>query len=294
MTTKHRDETITRPCELCNRDAILYCDSDSAFLCRTCDASVHRANFLVARHLRQPICLKCKSLAGVFFSGASVPRDCPPLCRLCADKNPNLKPNVKSTSLSSTMEEEDEEDDDCVSTTESSAVADGDDGVVNKMKTKRVDITLSSSSSVISDGENHDVNPPANWRRTRTRTETTVDSRAEGIFVIWSRRLGLDDNNKSVVTSSACEALAVCLERMNINTNVVLPFRVCLAASFWVGLKISGGDTSTWQNLKKLETVSGVPAKLIVGVERRLARVMKNQRSAKVDGLEEGWAECDI
>ncbi|KAL0441268.1 UNVERIFIED_CONTAM: hypothetical protein Sradi_0065700 [Sesamum radiatum] len=44
-----------RLCELCNAQATLFCPSDDAFLCCTCDAKVHDANFLVARHLRKTL-----------------------------------------------------------------------------------------------------------------------------------------------------------------------------------------------------------------------------------------------
>lgn len=55
------------------------------------------------------------------------------------------------------------------------------------------------------------------------------------------------------------------------------------------------GDRSlaSWQNLKRLEELSGVPAKLIVAVEPRVARVMRLRRRISQD-LEEGWAECNV
>ncbi|KAJ0794424.1 putative transcription factor interactor and regulator Znf-B family [Helianthus annuus] len=44
-------------CDLCHHhQPSLYCSSDSAFLCFHCDSQVHTANFLVARHIRVPIC----------------------------------------------------------------------------------------------------------------------------------------------------------------------------------------------------------------------------------------------
>ncbi|KAH7564880.1 hypothetical protein ACOSQ2_021557 [Xanthoceras sorbifolium] len=270
-----------RACELCGREASLYCDSDSAFLCRSCDAAVHQANFIVARHLRQPLCSKCKSLTGSFVSGATAAGSDSTrrfLCKSCAEETP-------ATSTSMTSEEED-----CVSSTESSAVI----GFVNKIRTtgskrKREDrkpiASLSSSVSGVS-GEN--LNIPAGFSCKKHKKAS--DSRAEGIFVIWCKRLGLDGN---LVVSSACQALEFCMERLT--TTVLLPFRVCLAASFWLGLRMCDHDTSsfqTCQNLRRLETISGVPAKLIVAIERRLARVIR-LRKAKND-LEEGWAECDV
>ncbi|KAM0991481.1 hypothetical protein ACFX2C_009858 [Malus domestica] len=54
---------LFRACELCDQEASFYCPSDSAFLCSRCDAHVHQANFLVALHVRHPLCSNCKSVA---------------------------------------------------------------------------------------------------------------------------------------------------------------------------------------------------------------------------------------
>lgn len=48
-------------CELCGVPARTYCESDQASLCWDCDAKVHGANFLVARHLRTLLCHACQS-----------------------------------------------------------------------------------------------------------------------------------------------------------------------------------------------------------------------------------------
>ncbi|TXG69514.1 hypothetical protein EZV62_004449 [Acer yangbiense] len=265
-------------CELCGRQASIYCDSDSAFLCRSCDAAVHQANFLVARHLRHSLCSKCNSLAGSFlFGGAAEETDSlrQPLCKSCEEETPEI-----SSSSSS----------DCVSSTESYAGT----GFVDKIKPtgskhKRVEQKpIASSSSSLSDVSGENLNVLV--RLSGKKRKTASDSRAEGIFVIWCRRLGINGNS---VVSAACRALELCLERLT--TTVLLPFRVCLAVSFWLGLRMCGYDTSsvaTCQNLMRLETISGVPAKLIVAVERRLARVIRLQK-VKVD-LVEGSAECDV
>lgn len=39
--------------------AAAYCEADGARLCWRCDAAVHRANFLVARHIRALLCAAC-------------------------------------------------------------------------------------------------------------------------------------------------------------------------------------------------------------------------------------------
>lgn len=46
----------------------------------------------------------------------------------------------------------------------------------------------------------------------------------------------------------------------------------------------------TWKVLKRLEEISGVPAKLILAAESKLERALsKEQRHLD---LKEGWAEC--
>uniref|UniRef100_A0ACD5V594 Uncharacterized protein n=1 Tax=Avena sativa TaxID=4498 RepID=A0ACD5V594_AVESA len=40
-------------CELCGGVAAVHCEADSAFLCASCDAKVHGANFLASRHHRR-------------------------------------------------------------------------------------------------------------------------------------------------------------------------------------------------------------------------------------------------
>jgi hypothetical protein len=46
-------------CELCSAAARVYCGADEATLCWGCDAQVHGANFLVARHKRALLCRGC-------------------------------------------------------------------------------------------------------------------------------------------------------------------------------------------------------------------------------------------
>ncbi|XP_066330318.1 zinc finger protein HD1-like [Miscanthus floridulus] len=46
-------------CELCGATARVYCSADEATLCWGCDAQVHGANFLVARHARALLCRGC-------------------------------------------------------------------------------------------------------------------------------------------------------------------------------------------------------------------------------------------
>ncbi|XP_050215441.1 uncharacterized protein LOC126666650 [Mercurialis annua] len=48
-------------CELCGGVARMYCESDQASLCWSCDEKVHCANFLVAKHCRNLLCQVCQS-----------------------------------------------------------------------------------------------------------------------------------------------------------------------------------------------------------------------------------------
>jgi hypothetical protein len=105
---------------------------------------------------------------------------------------------------------------------------------------------------------------------------------ADGIFVNWCGKLGLNRDLTNAVVSYASLALAV-------ETRPRATKRVFLAAAFWFGVK----NTTTWQNLKKVEDVTGVSAGMIRAVESKLARAMTQQlRRWRVDS-EEGWAEND-
>ncbi|MCO5611175.1 hypothetical protein L7F22_065425 [Adiantum nelumboides] len=69
LQDEHTKNLISRrsrqhwPCELCQQQATVYCPWDEARLCDLCDAKVHSANFLVARHSRHPLCPCCGDLA---------------------------------------------------------------------------------------------------------------------------------------------------------------------------------------------------------------------------------------
>uniref|UniRef100_A0ACD5YN85 Uncharacterized protein n=1 Tax=Avena sativa TaxID=4498 RepID=A0ACD5YN85_AVESA len=52
-------------CELCGGVAAVHCEADSAFLCASCDAKVHGANFLASRHHRRRL--------GAYEDGESEP-----------------------------------------------------------------------------------------------------------------------------------------------------------------------------------------------------------------------------
>ncbi|XP_051136390.1 zinc finger protein CONSTANS-LIKE 3-like [Andrographis paniculata] len=71
-------------CELCKGKARILCESDQARLCWNCDARVHSANFLVARHSRNLLCQVCKSPTPWSANGAKL-RPTFAVCERCVD-----------------------------------------------------------------------------------------------------------------------------------------------------------------------------------------------------------------
>ncbi|KAK1368481.1 B-box domain protein 31 [Heracleum sosnowskyi] len=64
----------------------MFCESDQASLCWHCDAEVHSANFLVAKHTRTLLCQSCQALTPWTGSG---PKLGPTLsvCESCVHNN---------------------------------------------------------------------------------------------------------------------------------------------------------------------------------------------------------------
>ncbi|CAN1220417.1 B-box domain protein 31 [Linum perenne] len=77
-----------KKCELCKSPARTYCESDDASLCWSCDAKVHGANFLVARHSRTLLCQSCQSATPWQAAGAKLGNTVS-LCLRCANGDTN-------------------------------------------------------------------------------------------------------------------------------------------------------------------------------------------------------------
>ncbi|XP_022885150.1 B-box zinc finger protein 32-like [Olea europaea var. sylvestris] len=242
-----------RVCELCNADAAVYCRSDSAFLCWACDSKVHQANFLVARHVRRPICSECKGIIGESIPGLGFQ----PMCRCSPASAGNDLVSLSSSESSI-----------CVSSTTTKK---------NEYSGHREPCVFNSSSGNDNYGEFKS--------KYITRTQRgMIELKVKGIFVKWCALLG---RSGDVPVQMASDALTICL-----NQWTVFPFRVCLAASMWFGLRFSG--ESTRQSMKRLEEISGVPAKLIAAAESKLERLLKVKRRQHrhQHQLVEGWGEC--
>ncbi|KAI4322594.1 hypothetical protein L6164_022271 [Bauhinia variegata] len=100
-------------CELCKVPARTFCESDEASLCWDCDAKVHGANFLVARHSRTLLCHACQSPTPWKASGAKL-GNAVSVCESCAG---GMKVNNEGTEESegnndNEIDTEDDLDDD--------------------------------------------------------------------------------------------------------------------------------------------------------------------------------------
>ncbi|XP_022011945.1 zinc finger protein CONSTANS-LIKE 9 isoform X2 [Helianthus annuus] len=91
-------------CELCKSPAKIYCDSDQASLCWTCDNKVHSANFLVARHSRTLLCCKCHSPTPWTAAGEKLGPSAVSICEKCVMED--------TSDDDDESEEENNEDDD--------------------------------------------------------------------------------------------------------------------------------------------------------------------------------------
>ncbi|XP_060191710.1 uncharacterized protein LOC132621453 [Lycium barbarum] len=109
-----------KKCELCSSIARVFCESDQASLCWDCDARVHTANFLVAKHSRILLCNSCQSLTPWTGSGSKLGPTIS-VCQTCFHRNNNDGAH-QDHDHNDTEEEDDDDDDD--------GSSDGDNQVV--------------------------------------------------------------------------------------------------------------------------------------------------------------------
>lgn len=255
-----------RICELCSGEAVVYCLSDSAFLCLSCDAKVHGANFLVARHVRKIVCCNCEDFTGDQISGMVFQAKAS-ICQSCSPELGSGELDSLSSSSSSA----------CVSSAQSSSFC---------AATRKTKLGRRGGGGGITSLPVAQVNggQGVKWG---------IDSKTVGILVNWCKRSGVNDDVATVVVRMACNGLAVCAGKLT-----VLPFRVCLVASLWFGLRFSGVKSlSAQQSLSRLEQMTGVPAKLIAAAESKIERLYKSAKQTQIHTqldqqlMKEGWAE---
>ncbi|KAL8031412.1 hypothetical protein ABFX02_13G022300 [Erythranthe guttata] len=102
---------MKRACELCEKMARIRCEADDASLCWDCDAKVHAANFLVARHSRNLLCHVCQSPTPWSASGAKV-GPAVSFCLKCSDSRirDGGDEEAPATAAAEAAEEEEERD----------------------------------------------------------------------------------------------------------------------------------------------------------------------------------------
>ncbi|CAI9772867.1 unnamed protein product [Fraxinus pennsylvanica] len=157
-------------CVLCKSTARMYCDSDQAILCWDCDARVHTANFLVAKHTRTLLCHVCQSSTPWTGSG---PKLAPTVsvCQSCVNtRNPNINGDFDHEDGDAENDSEDEEDQDDDHDHDGSDDDEGDNQVVP--------LVSSSSSSEESSRrfcrETDDLQPPNDHERSQDKSSLKI------------------------------------------------------------------------------------------------------------------------
>ncbi|KAL0306969.1 UNVERIFIED_CONTAM: hypothetical protein Sradi_6114200 [Sesamum radiatum] len=100
---------MMRACELCKGVARMHCESDQASLCWDCDAKVHSANFLVARHSRNLLCHVCQSPTRWSASGSKLGPTVS-VCQRCVNGRRHDEPGEEDEEEAPEEEEADEEE----------------------------------------------------------------------------------------------------------------------------------------------------------------------------------------
>ncbi|TMX01404.1 hypothetical protein EJD97_024582 [Solanum chilense] len=169
-----------KKCELCSSIARVYCESDQASLCWECDARVHTANFLVAKHSRILLCNSCQSLTPWTGSGSKLGPTVS-VCQKCFHRNNNDGADQELNDNDDTEEEED--DDDEADEDEDDGSSDGDNQVVplsSSTSDQPNPPSLTSSSSSSEDSTNR-FNRRSIIGFSPNRTEENIQSHYCGI-----------------------------------------------------------------------------------------------------------------
>ncbi|XP_058210711.1 zinc finger protein CONSTANS-LIKE 2-like [Rhododendron vialii] len=143
---------MRKRCELCKSTATILCDSDQAGLCWDCDAKVHSANFLVAKHSRTLLCHVCQSPTPWNASGYELCKTVS-VCRACLD---GCKPVVESEADAVEIDIEDGECDELYDQDDEDEVDrddDDDDEVVEEEEEEGENQVVPRSASLASSEE---------------------------------------------------------------------------------------------------------------------------------------------
>ncbi|KAK7272326.1 hypothetical protein RJT34_28845 [Clitoria ternatea] len=168
-------------CELCKVPARTFCESDQASLCWDCDAKVHGANFLVARHTRTLLCHACQSLTPWKASGAALGNTVS-LCERCAGgTREHAEEESQGGNDDDIDSDNDDEGEDDESGDEVSGDEDGDNQVVPWSSTAPPPAPSSSSSEEsVSKCNNVDEDMSQTTLKRRRKDSDFQDSNAWG------------------------------------------------------------------------------------------------------------------
>lgn len=252
---------------------------------------VHQVNFLVAHHVRCPLCSKCKCLITEnHMSGLGFIQPHPHqliVCRLCSHKDSSQADDL--CSLSS-----------CSSNAESSSTPPPKrSSVLIDLNRLKMDKIVSSSSSVMELSSSTSIAPTS--KKAKTSTTTTRESKVmttalrwwpsssitknvehskaeEGILVSWCTKLGLSGMVSGVIVPVAVKACICCLFEWSVEEGFAIPGvpnGVALVQLEIVrGIRPRG---KCWSGLRR--SLGCRPMKLIFAAgESKLARVLSNKR----------------
>ena len=169
-----------KSCELCKLVATTYCESDQASLCWDCDAKVHGANFLVARHVRCLLCHACQSLTPWRASGSKLGHTVS-VCERCVNGGDREESEVENDEEDDDDEEADSDDDVSVS----DDVEDGDNQVVPwSIGANTPPPASSSSSSDDYSGGDREVSKSTNLFSLKRLRENASNLRSQVGFLV--------------------------------------------------------------------------------------------------------------
>ncbi|KAL1829773.1 hypothetical protein ACET3Z_008185 [Daucus carota] len=135
---------MMRKCELCSSIARMFCESDQASLCWSCDAKVHSANFLVAKHSRTLLCQTCQSLTPWTGSGPKLGHTLS-VCESCVHGDSSHNNHIDDDEDHEDEEDDDEEEED--EDDEQEEEDDGENQVVPLSSSSLAPPQVTSSSS---------------------------------------------------------------------------------------------------------------------------------------------------
>ncbi|KAL8196622.1 hypothetical protein R6Q57_024917 [Mikania cordata] len=174
-----------KSCELCKSAAKIYCDSDAASLCWSCDNKVHSANFLVARHSRTLLCRLCQSPTPWTASGEKLGQSTASICENCGVDGTSDEVSDDDEYDGDEESENDNGDDNqvvplsyspppVVSSSNSDDYSTGDRGVLVKRKRENVaDRSSEDDVDCLSVKKNHSM-PPARFSKAIKGTGKTL------------------------------------------------------------------------------------------------------------------------